>query len=56
MEVDNQATSHKGEKLEAVPYKLSSILFLSHSSMEIESQKESSKMIRNGYENSIEKL
>ena len=27
MEVDNQAASHKGEKLEVVPYKLSLILF-----------------------------
>ena len=52
---DNQATSHKGEKLEAIPYNLSSMLFLSHKSMEIQPRKEISKLIGKEYKNGEKK-
>ena len=51
MEEDNKATSHKGEKIEAISYNLRWMLFLSQRSMKIEPQKESSKLIGKEYEN-----
>ena len=51
MKEDDQATSHKWEKIEATPYSLRSMLFLSHGSMEIDTQKERSKLIGKEYEN-----
>ena len=42
----------KGKKLEAIPYNISSMLFFSHRSLEKEPQKDSSKLIGKGYENS----
>ena len=41
----------KGEKLKAIPHNLRSMLFLSHRSMEIEQQKESSNLIGREYDN-----
>ena len=51
MEEDNQATSHEGKKIINYPSQLSLMLFLSHKSMAIEPQKESSTLIGKEYEN-----
>ena len=56
MEEDNQVTSHKGEKIRNYPlqFKLDAISF-AQIPMEIDPQKESSKLIGKEYENAQSK-